>query len=150
MGLKKIIREIGEATFSYPFEKFKEIVDDEDIIVEYIFRSEENVYYVIFETLDYKRNPVQVKFSVDRPSYGKKKVDLTGENRPTKILSTVINIAKQFEKEYSFIKSFEFSIPMFSGSDRQKRIRVYKKYIQSAFPNAEINKLYGTTHVVKK
>ena len=155
-GWRKYINEIGDASAeSYPF---KVIHRPSSGIVRYGFNSEEFLYQVEFYllpatnlalklehstwTIDFKAGDASLRGARGYPvgAYTRK---TTGEGRPLRIMSTVVNIIKDFVGNPELNKGilhFRFSgisksggVDLYSGEVTQ-RTRLYRAFLEKNMP----------------
>lgn len=142
MSLTKIfLREIGEGTLNYRFRKINEMVEGDEIIVEYEFNTPENKYTVYFEKMA-DEGLVTVGFDSKRGKGKKKIVEPTDEHVTLKVMGTVMQIAKEFNRNYSQFRTFRIKFPWFDKMSSQKRRKVYEQFIKKFFPDVEIKKVF--------
>lgn len=142
MSLTKILlQEIGEGTLNYRFRKINEMIDGDEIIVEYEFNTPENKYTVYFEKMS-DEGLVSVGFDSKRDKGKKKVVEPTDEHVTLKVMGTVMQIAKEFNRNYSQFRTFRIKFPWFDKMSSQKRRKVYEQFIKKFFPDVEIKKVF--------
>lgn len=148
MSLKNILLEIAtDSSFSYDYKKVSEHDDYDSLIVEYKFQTEENEYEVYFEAFADEGNMVEVGFNSDKDDKVKKSVTPTEEGKALKVLSTVVNIAKEFVNDFPNYDEFKISFPFFDKMDKTKREKVYRYYINKAFPSVDVRKVFRELYI---
>jgi hypothetical protein len=106
--------------------------DTVQVDVKASFETNENNYFVVFDNNG--REYVDINFAVRGGSW----LELTGEDKATKVVSTVFDIAQDLWKtelsDYPYLKGYAYD-----GSTA-KRERIYRKAIRSKFQNVSFGK----------
>ena len=111
---------------AYPFSEHDTVYDDEDnslIVVEYIFKTNQTQYRVIFDSKE-KAREFEVSFGLDAGDFNKiDPFQMTGEGDAKNILETIAKIINDFYNQYEE----EIDKIIIAGTD-EKRRRVYKLF----------------------
>ena len=151
-GWREFLNEIGDASAeSYPF---KVIHQAAGWLVRYGFNSEEFLYHVDFSlsygptgdhtwVIDFEAAKKNDKTDGSRVSFGPDSRETTGEGRPLRVMSTVVNIIKDFVGNPELnegILHFRFSgisksggVDLYSGEITQ-RTRLYRAFLEKNMP----------------
>jgi len=148
-----LLKEIGDTAGYYRYrnteDMFKVIGKDEaQILYMYEFETENFDYEVTLEKSGWNK-VVAIRFQIG----WEQAADLgtgvynavTNEGNIFKIVGTIVSIVKDFHKKMEkeerfprFYKGYEFSGTEKEGVDTNQRNRLYIKFIETQFPNAEI------------
>ena len=147
---RKFINEIGDASAElYPFEVIGQSTADDVRYVEYGFKTEEYLYRVNFYLTSYfggeKRKPT---WKIDFEASEKDRLSafstrMTGEGNPLRIMSTVVNIIKDFAGNPRLndgILRFRFTgMPKSDAEDlysdkATQRTRLYRAFLEKNMP----------------
>jgi hypothetical protein len=159
---RKYINEIGEASAeSYPFELLDQSTADDMRLVRYSFNSEDFLYHVDFRSFlgGIKTDTTWIIDFEASAEHGEGRFSkgMTGEGRPLQIMSTVVNIIKDFVGNPQLnegILHFRFTgmsksggVDLYSGKETQ-RTRLYKIFLEKNMPpGTEVEEL-GTNVIV--
>lgn len=120
---------------AYPFSEYDATYSEDDnslIDVEYIFKTKENNYKVVFSSKE-KEREFEVSFGIDAGDFNKiDTFQMTGEGDVRNILQTLAEIVNEFHNQYSE----EVDKIIIKGTD-EKRSRVYKSILPK-YLNPEI------------
>lgn len=120
--LTNILKEIA-----YSFSEYDATYDEEDnslIDVEYIFKTENNKYKVVFSSKE-KAKEFEVSFGIDAGYFNKiDTFQMTGEGDARNILQTIAKITNEFYYQYEE----EIDKIIIKGTD-EKRSRIYKQFL---------------------
>lgn len=156
MKLKRILkktalREVGDTAEGYDFSVSRSAITDEGKVdYRYSFESKEGYSYVVQIEQDPHGRPYPEVyfFTVEKLD------DMTGENDPFNVISTVVNCLKHFVEDAK-TKGFNIEAVRFESEPKRSessfgetaRDRVYKQFIKKQFPSAKIEKEYGETMI---
>lgn len=159
MKLKKIIKEkvlteIGEGLKPYEWKEFESEIRDPErpgvsypsVVGIYSFKTDGNENYTVklndyvFSTSDDK-GYIEVLFKSHHGDYS----TITNEGKALKVISTVIEIVKDFHRKNKelFEKYFQGYIVSPSGKAGEtgyssQRAKIYKRFVEKQFPNWEM------------
>jgi len=133
------LKEIGDATAKpYEWETWSGYEDDK----EYGFETDSGLNYkleIAFQETDSEKDSAALSFGiVDKESdYSVDYEAIPSKGELYKVMATVVDILKDFIKNYPEVRYLYFSTNKQQG-DQSSRLKLYMKYIQSQIPNAKI------------
>jgi hypothetical protein len=111
-----------------------ELVDERDRVTDYIFSLNPSTDYLVKLTRTFDAKDVNVEFYAngDRDS-------VTNDGNPLTVMSTVIDIVKDYLNNNPDIESFSF-VPAKADYDDDRRLKLYLRYIRGYFNRPRIIK----------
>jgi len=139
--LTNLLQEIGDSTAKpYPFHKISSPVYRDMQLTTYGFESEHFPYEVWLATFAGKEvNQMTVVFYVDYDVHPEGDQVVTNKGELYRVMATVSAIIKQELVNRPNVDTLRFS-PSKKQGDDTSRENLYLKYINHAYPNAEISR----------
>lgn len=135
-----ILTELGNTTDGYDWR----LAQDDPSMRTYVFDTPNYTYEVFVEMLG--ADMLAIDFGLEKHAFGNKFAVVTDEGNQFKIVATVINIAKHaWETRERFdtdeeLKGFMIHAAHKEGSETNKRLKLYSRFIQARFPDARIER----------
>jgi len=146
----KIITEIFDKPVKWKLDGYPIEIDDGEIIKTYSFEIPPYMYYVELTQIDDTK--LTIVFEIVLPN-GETTYNITKTGNEIRVFATVLDIIKNFIKEYSDVKEIGFTAEK-HGSDNS-RVSLYKRFIKKYMPRNWKVKVYDELdevgfHLIKK
>lgn len=145
MNFKEIIKELalqelGNTTDTYNWR----LSFDSDTEKVYEFSTPENDYEVFVET--FTKDWLALDFGLEDKDFGKKFSTVTNEGEQFRVVATVLEIAKHAWDRRETMMDGD-TVKGYGISADSRRIQLYKAFVKTQFPDAEVRATSGTLTV---
>ena len=145
MNFKKLLedialQELGNTTDTFDWR----LSYDSETEKVYEFSTPENRYEVFVET--FTKDWLALDFGIENMEFGEKFSTVTNEGEQFRVVATVLEIAKHAWERRETMMDGD-TVKGYSISTDPRRIRLYKTFVKTQFPNAEVKATNDTMSV---